>query len=104
MPLCYVAPVATSAYCIILGVVFRIDLCRFRSEVKTEIIPNSAFDGGEKSEYSPFSLYRTREGDLRFRSSHRADLDASHMFNPLLGATGNAKRDETGAALKESML
>lgn len=47
-----------------VGVVIRIYLCRFRSEVRPEIIPNPAFNGGEKSEDTPFLLYRARgEGD-----------------------------------------
>lgn len=70
--------------------------------MRTEIIPKSAFDGEEKSEYTPFSLYQNREGDLRFLSSHRANPDASHTFSPLLGATRNAKSDEVGPALKEA--
>lgn len=87
-----------------MGVVFRIDSYRFRSEVRTKIIPNSAFDGGVKSEYTLFSLYWTREGDPRFHSSHRAELNISHMFSPLLGTTRKARSQEIGPALKESML
>lgn len=50
---------------------FRIDLCRFKSEVRVEISPNSqspnsAFDGGEKSEATPFPFYQLpEESDLR---------------------------------------
>lgn len=64
-----------------MGVVFRIDLCRFRSEVRIEIIPYLAFHGVEKSEDTPFPLFQAREeGDPRFSSSQRTRLDASHML------------------------
>lgn len=96
-PLCYTAPAASFAYPSSVGAVVRTDLRRFRSEVRTEIIPNSAFHGGEKSEDTAFPPYRARgEGDQRFSSSQRACLHGSHMLGPLSGAVQRAERDEMG--------
>lgn len=104
MLLCYVPPVATFAYHIIYRWIFRIDLCRFRSEVRSEIIPNTAFDV-EKSEDTPFALYQARgEGGPRVNLSKRACPDASHVPCLMLSTMENPKGHQMGLGLKEFRL
>lgn len=67
-----------------------------------EISPNSVFDGGEKSEATPFSFYQLQgEGDLRVNSSQRACSDAGCMSCSLLGAMENLERHGMNVGFKK---
>lgn len=68
--------------------------------MRTEIIPNSAFDGGEKGEGTPLPLCQARGGDQRVNSSQKACVNAIHVPCQMLGATGKPEKDEVGLGLK----
>ena len=88
-----------------VGAIVRADLSRFRSEMRIEIIPNSASDAGEKSEDTYYPPYQARrEGDQRFSSSQRACLGGNHMLRLWPGSMEKAGRADLGPGFKKFIL